>query len=96
MVITGLTRNQFACKRTWVRIPPSPPSETRLNSQGSDEFSFISSRLSAVFGAIRKRFSENAPIRSALSVSFYRVDLVFGGCLTAERSDALVYVKHPP
>jgi tRNA(adenine34) deaminase len=25
VVITGLTRNQFARKRTWVRIPPSPP-----------------------------------------------------------------------
>ena len=25
MVITGLTRNQFAGNRTWVRIPPSPP-----------------------------------------------------------------------
>ena len=24
-VITGLTRNQFAWKRTWVRIPSSPP-----------------------------------------------------------------------
>ena len=24
-VITGLTRNQFARKGTWVRIPPSPP-----------------------------------------------------------------------
>ena len=27
VVITGLTRNQFACKRTWVRIPPSPPNK---------------------------------------------------------------------
>ena len=27
MVITGLTRNQFAGNRTWVRIPPSPPSK---------------------------------------------------------------------
>ena len=25
MVITGLTRNQFAGNRTWVRIPPAPP-----------------------------------------------------------------------
>jgi hypothetical protein len=25
VVITGLTRNQFAGNRTWVRIPPSPP-----------------------------------------------------------------------
>ena|GEM_PF-1422961 len=25
MVITGLTRNQFASNRTRVRIPPSPP-----------------------------------------------------------------------
>ena len=25
MVITGLTRNQFAGNRTWVRIPSSPP-----------------------------------------------------------------------
>ena len=25
VVITGLTRNQFASNRTWVRIPSSPP-----------------------------------------------------------------------
>jgi hypothetical protein len=28
VVITGLTRNQFASNRTWVRIPSSPPTET--------------------------------------------------------------------
>ena len=28
VVITGLTRNQFASNRTWVRIPSSPPMET--------------------------------------------------------------------
>ena len=28
MVITGLTRNQFARKRTWVRIPSSPPKQS--------------------------------------------------------------------
>ena len=35
MVITGLTRNQFAGNRTWVRIPPSPPKMRRkcLNCQ---------------------------------------------------------------
>ena len=27
MVITGLTRNQFASNRTWVRIPSSPPTK---------------------------------------------------------------------
>ena len=27
VVITGLTRNQFASNRTWVRIPSSPPTE---------------------------------------------------------------------
>ncbi len=25
VVITGLTRNQFASNRAWVRLPPSPP-----------------------------------------------------------------------
>ena len=29
MVITGLTRNQFAGNRTWVRIPPSPPARRK-------------------------------------------------------------------
>ncbi len=29
MVITGLTRNQFASNRTWVRIPHSPPKNNR-------------------------------------------------------------------
>ena len=34
MVITGLTRNQFARKRTWVRIPPSPPNvKNRLQAK---------------------------------------------------------------
>ena len=42
-VITGLTRNQFAVnRRTWVRIPSSPPTETRLNLLGSNEFSYFS------------------------------------------------------
>ena len=30
MVITGLTRNQFAGNRTWVRIPPSPPRRSKV------------------------------------------------------------------
>ena len=29
VVITGLTRNQFAFTGTWVRIPPAPPNEFR-------------------------------------------------------------------
>ena len=28
VVITGLTRNQFAINRTGVRIPPSPPQKS--------------------------------------------------------------------
>ena len=36
MVITGLTRNQFAGNRTWVRIPPSPPQS--LAAQGLQGF----------------------------------------------------------
>ena len=27
VVITGLTRNQFAFTGTWVRIPPAPPNK---------------------------------------------------------------------
>ena len=39
----------------------------------------------------------NAPFRSALSLSFYpSSESLFGGCLTATRSGALVQVKHPP
>ena len=32
VVITGLTRNQFASNRTWVRIPSSPPKIPRTLS----------------------------------------------------------------
>ena len=42
MVITGLTRNQFASNRTWVRIPSSPP-KSPVNSRVSvhkDVFSY--------------------------------------------------------
>ena len=39
-VITGLTRNQFARKRTWVRIPSSPPSKA-LKTLGFQGFSFF-------------------------------------------------------
>ncbi len=35
MVITGLTRNQFAGNRTWVRIPPSPPKQRHLFFAGA-------------------------------------------------------------
>ena len=34
MVITGLTRNQFAGNGTWVRIPPSPPKEKLFKTWG--------------------------------------------------------------
>ena len=30
VVITGLTRNQFAFTGTWVRIPPAPPKKSDL------------------------------------------------------------------
>ena len=38
MVITGLTRNQFAGNGTWVRIPPSPPEKKHLLSTGQKVF----------------------------------------------------------
>ena len=34
MVITGLTRNQFAGNGTWVRIPPSPPKQGARATHG--------------------------------------------------------------
>ena len=34
MVITGLTRNQFAGNGTWVRIPPSPPKQDARATHG--------------------------------------------------------------
>ena len=37
-------------------------------------------------GAIREADQRERPVRSALSVSFYRVDSVFGGGLTAARA----------
>ena len=33
VVITGLTRNQFAGNGTWVRIPPSPPENDRFRQE---------------------------------------------------------------
>ncbi len=33
VVITGLTRNQVVLTGSWVRIPPLPPSETRINAE---------------------------------------------------------------
>ena len=38
MVITGLTRNQFASNRTWVRIPSSPPLGNNTNPDDKLEF----------------------------------------------------------
>ena len=34
VVITGLTRNQFGRKPTWVRIPPSPPNRAGTLARG--------------------------------------------------------------
>ena len=49
MVITGLTRNQFASNRTWVRIPSSPPTEPLKTQcfQGFQLFSAILFRVGA-------------------------------------------------
>ena len=44
MVITGLTRNQLAGNRTWVRIPPAPPEKPT-------SFDLSVFQLSAPFGA---------------------------------------------
>ena len=43
VVITGLTRNQVACKGSWVRIPPAPPNAINPNSitKLGDAFGFI-------------------------------------------------------
>ena len=38
VVITGLTRNQFASNRTWVRIPPAAPRRSKLYIVCSDFF----------------------------------------------------------
>ena len=42
MVITGLTRNQFAGNRTWVRIPPAPPNKDSRFDTMSNLLSVIS------------------------------------------------------
>ena len=41
MVITGLTRNQFALTRTRVRIPLSPPNKKPLLSTKAKEVSLV-------------------------------------------------------
>ena len=38
VVITGLTRNQFARKRTRVRIPSSPPDVNNTNTETNSGF----------------------------------------------------------
>ena len=41
MVITGLTRNQFASNRTWVRIPSSPPTDPHKPSVYAGFYTYI-------------------------------------------------------
>ena len=38
VVITALTRNQVACKGSWVRIPPLPPLGNNTNPDDKLEF----------------------------------------------------------
>ncbi len=40
VVITGLTRNQFASNRTGVRIPPSPPEREEMELRSISFFVF--------------------------------------------------------
>ena len=48
-------------------------------------------------GRFAKRFSGERPVSLGFELSFYpSLVSLFGGCLTATRSVALVYVKHPP
>ena len=50
-----------------------------------------------ITGRFAKRFSGERPVSLGFELSFYpSLSELFGGCLTATRSVALVYVKHPP
>ena len=50
-----------------------------------------------IMGRFAKRFSGERPISLGFELTFLsEFSELFGGCLTAPRSGALVLVKHPP
>ena len=50
-----------------------------------------------ITGRFAKRFSGERPVSLGFELTFLsEFSELFGGCLTAPRSVALVYVKHPP
>ena len=61
MVITGLTRNQFASNRTRVRIPPSPPSKNPVTMRVSGFFLFYThSKNHPIFSCSFHSFGKNS------------------------------------
>ena len=68
VVITGLTRNQFAGNRTWVRIPPAAPTNaTRTKTGGIFQENPMNFVISIYKKNFLKRFDrdENIPYYSA-------------------------------
>ena len=49
VVITGLTRNQFAGNRTWVRIPPAAPARRKRHIACDELFHFIAKLIARSF-----------------------------------------------
>lgn len=77
------------------------PPETKRNRKHSEERkgtktqNFADERRTT--GRFAKQFSGERPVSLGFELSFYpSLVSLFGGCLTATRSVALVLVKHPP
>ncbi len=75
MVITGLTRNQFAGNRTWVRIPPSPPTNNRNFDTSCGYFLLWYNEKKAVinlisYSDITKLFSLNLKGEGCIEIAF--------------------------
>jgi|GEM_PF-2559806 len=71
------------------------PPETKRNRKHSEEIKGTKTQnmptSEELWGDSPSGLAANAPFRSALSLSFYpRLSELFGGCLTAPRSGALV------
>ncbi len=77
------------------------PPETKRNKKHSEERKGTKTQNIAderrITGRFAKRFSGERPVSLGFELTFLsEFSELFGGCLTAMRSVALVYVKHPP
>ena len=81
MVITGLTRNQFAGNRTWVRIPPAAPKAPEADASGAffiltgERNRRTCSALCALIGPILRFRKDNQFPLGAVHIEFLTLPL---------------------